>query len=60
MAELILLQFLVAACMMLGALCLLFWAIRSGQFEDVEKPKYRAYWAEVKEHEHKEKEREQQ
>jgi cbb3-type cytochrome oxidase maturation protein len=47
MVELTLLQLLVAACMGLGALCLLLWAYLSDQFDDIEQPKYRAYWAEV-------------
>jgi cbb3-type cytochrome oxidase maturation protein len=47
MVEMTLLQLLVAACMALGALCLLLWALLSGQFDDVERAKYRAYWGEV-------------
>ncbi len=47
MLEMTLLQLLVAVCMSLGALCLLLWAVVSGQFDDIERPKYRAYWAEV-------------
>lgn len=47
MVEMTLLQLLVAACMGLGALCLLLWAYFSGHFDDIEQPKYRAYWAEV-------------
>lgn len=51
MLELTLLQLLVALCMSLGALCLLFWALAGGQFDDVERPKYHAYWAEVNDEE---------
>lgn len=47
MAELTLVQFLVALCMSLGAVCLFIWAVLSGLFHDVEAPKYRAYRAEV-------------
>jgi cbb3-type cytochrome oxidase maturation protein len=47
MLEVTLLQLLVAVCMSLGALFLLLWAVVSGQFHDVERAKYRAYWAEV-------------
>lgn len=47
MAELTLIQFLVAICMSLGAVCLFVWAVLSGAFEDVEAVKYRAYRAEV-------------
>jgi nitrogen fixation-related uncharacterized protein len=47
MAELTLVQFLVALCMSLGAVCLFIWAVLSGLFNDVEAPKYRAYRAEV-------------
>lgn len=47
MVEMTLLQILVAACMGLGALCLLIWAYLSGQFDDIEQPKYRVYWNEV-------------
>jgi len=42
-----LLQFLVAICMSLGALCVFVWAVLSGQFADVEQPKYRALRMEV-------------
>lgn len=47
MLELTLLQLIVAICMSLGALCLLLWAVFAGQFDDVERAKYQAYWAEV-------------
>ncbi|MGH8729068.1 MAG: cbb3-type cytochrome oxidase assembly protein CcoS [Burkholderiales bacterium] len=47
MEELTLLQFLVALCMSLSALCMFIWAVLSGLFNDVEKIKYRAYRAEV-------------
>jgi cbb3-type cytochrome oxidase maturation protein len=46
-AELTFLQFLVALCMSLGALCLFVWGVLSGLFNDVEEIKYRAYRAEV-------------
>lgn len=51
MAELTLLQFIVALLMGLGALCVFIWAVLSGLFTDVEKIKYRAYRAEVSEDE---------
>lgn len=51
MFEMTILQLLVALCMSLGALCLLLWAILSGQYDDVERAKYHAYWAEVKQDE---------
>lgn len=47
MAELTLLQFIVALLMGLGALCVFIWAVLSGLFTDVENIKYRAYRAEV-------------
>jgi cbb3-type cytochrome oxidase maturation protein len=47
MAELTLVQFLVALLMGLGALCLFIWAVLSGLFNDVEAPKFAAYRAEV-------------
>lgn len=47
MAELTLLQFLVALLMGLAALCLFIWAVLSGLFRDVEAIKHRAYHAEV-------------
>ena len=47
MAELTILQFLVALLMSLGALCLFVWAVLSGLFHDVEEVKYKAYRAEV-------------
>jgi cbb3-type cytochrome oxidase maturation protein len=47
MAELTLLQFVVALLMGLGALCVFIWAALSGLFTDVEDIKYRAYRAEV-------------
>lgn len=47
MAELTLIQFLVALCMSLGAVCLFVWAVLSGLFHDVEAIKYRAYRSEV-------------
>ena len=50
MVELTLLQFVVALCMGLGALCVFVWAVLSGLFTDVEEAKYRAYRAEVTDH----------
>lgn len=47
MAELTLIQFLVALLMSLGALCLFVWGVAAGMFNDVEAVKYRAYGAEV-------------
>ena len=47
MAELTLVQFLVALCMSLGAVFLFIWGVLSGSFTDVEAVKYRAYRAEI-------------
>jgi cbb3-type cytochrome oxidase maturation protein len=47
MAELTLLQFLVALLMSLGAVFLFIWGVLAGAFEDVEAVAYRAYRAEV-------------
>ncbi len=47
MAELTLLQFVVALFMSLGAVSMFVWGVLSGMFEDVEAVKYRAYRAEV-------------
>lgn len=47
MAELTLLQFLVAFFMSLGGVCMFIWGVLSGMFEDVEAVKHRAYRAEV-------------
>ena len=47
MAELTLVQFLVALSMSLGAVCLFIWGVLSGAFVDVEAVKYRAYRAEI-------------
>jgi nitrogen fixation-related uncharacterized protein len=47
MEELTFVQFLVALCMSLSAVCLFIWAVLSGLFNDVEEIKYRAYRAEV-------------
>jgi nitrogen fixation-related uncharacterized protein len=47
MAELTFIQFLVALCMSMGAVCLFIWGVLSGLFNDVEAVKYRAYRAEV-------------
>ena len=44
-------QFLVALCMSLGALCVFIWAVLSGHFTNVEDVKYRAYRAEVQDDE---------
>ena len=49
MAELTLVQFLVALCMSLGSVCLFIWGVLSGSFIDVEAVKYRAYRAEINE-----------
>ena len=46
-----LMQFLVAAFMSLGGLCVFIWAVLSGQFQQVEEPKHRAYRMEVGEDE---------
>lgn len=51
MEKLTFVQFLVALCMSLSAVCLFIWAVLSGLFNDVEKIKYRAYHAEVKDDE---------
>ena len=47
MAELTLLQFMVALLMSLGGVCLFVWGVLSGMFDDVEAIKLRAYRAEV-------------
>ena len=47
MLEMTFLQFLVALCMGLGALCIYIWSVLSGHFTDVEAAKYRAFEAEV-------------
>jgi nitrogen fixation-related uncharacterized protein len=47
MEALTLVQFLVALCMSLGALCVFIWAVLSGHFTNVEGIKYRAYRTEV-------------
>ncbi|MGI9385097.1 MAG: cbb3-type cytochrome oxidase assembly protein [Methyloligellaceae bacterium] len=49
MIEQTLVQFLVAAFMSLGGVCVFIWAVLSGQFNGVEEPKYRAYRTEVAE-----------
>ncbi len=51
MAELTLIQFFVALCMGLGAVCLFIWGVLSGSFNDVEAIKLRAYRTEVNEDE---------
>lgn len=43
------LQFLVALFTSLAGLSLFMWAVFSGQFNDIESPKYRAYHSEVPE-----------
>ncbi len=45
MAELTFVQFLVAALMSLGGVCLFIWGVLSGMFNDVEEIKYKAYRA---------------
>ena len=47
MEALTLVQFLVALCMSLGAVCVFIWAVLSGHFTNVEDIKYRAYRTEV-------------
>jgi cbb3-type cytochrome oxidase maturation protein len=47
MLELTLVQFAVALCMGLGAVCIFIWAVLSGMFRDVEQIALRAYRAEV-------------
>lgn len=49
MLEHTLLQFLVAAFMSLGGVCVFIWAVLSGQFNSIENPKFRAYHMEVPE-----------
>lgn len=49
MLEHTLLQFLVALFTSLAALSVFIWAVLSGQFVDIEQPKYRAFHAEIKE-----------
>jgi len=51
MAELTLLQFLVALCMSLAALFVFVWAVLSGLFVDVEAIKHKAYQTEVRDDE---------
>lgn len=43
MFEQTILQFLVAAFMSLGGVCVFIWAVLSGQFNGIEEPKYRVY-----------------
>jgi cbb3-type cytochrome oxidase maturation protein len=47
MLELTFVQFVVALCMSLGAVCIFIWAVLSGMFRDVEAIARRAYRAEV-------------
>ena len=49
MIEVTMVQFLVALCMSMGAVCVFIWAVLSGLFTDVEEIKYKAYRAEVSE-----------
>jgi nitrogen fixation-related uncharacterized protein len=51
MEELTFVQFLVALCMSLAALCVFIWAVLSGHFTNVEDVKYRAYRTEVQDDE---------
>ncbi|MGH1480302.1 MAG: cbb3-type cytochrome oxidase assembly protein [Geminicoccales bacterium] len=51
MLELTLLQFLVAAFMSLGGVCVFVWAVLSGQFNGIEEPKFRVFEMERDEHE---------
>ena len=46
-------QFAVALCMSLGALCLFIWGALSGMFTDVEGIAERVYRAEVNDDEHR-------
>jgi len=50
MLEHTLLQFLVAAFMSLGGVCVFVWAVLSGQFNGIEEPKFRAFEMERKDH----------
>ncbi len=50
MLENTLLQFLVAAFMSLGGVCVFIWAVLSGQFNRIEEPKYRVFEMERKDH----------
>jgi len=47
MAELTLVQFVVALLMSLGGVCLFIWGVVTGLFNDVEAIKFKAYRAEV-------------
>lgn len=49
MFDVTLLQFLVATFMSLGGVCVFIWAVLSGQFNNIEEPKYKAYHTEVAE-----------
>jgi nitrogen fixation-related uncharacterized protein len=51
MAELTLLQFMVALCMSIAALFVFVWAVLSGLFVDVEAIKHKAYRPEVRDDE---------
>jgi nitrogen fixation-related uncharacterized protein len=51
MAELTLVQFMVALCMSLAAVFLFVWAVLSGLFVDVEAIKHKAYRTEVRDDE---------
>lgn len=50
MFEHTLLQFLVAAFMSLGGVCVFVWAVLSGQFNGIEEPKFRVFEMERDEH----------
>ncbi len=45
--RIVLLEFLVALCMGLGALSIFIWAVLSGQMEDTEEIKYRILEGEI-------------
>ena len=48
MLEHTILQFLVAAFMSLGGVCVFVWAVLSGQFNKIEEPKFRVFEMERK------------
>lgn len=56
MLEHTLIQFLVAMFTSLAGLSVFVWAVLSGQFIDVEEPKYRALHSEIAEDEQKDRE----
>lgn len=51
MFEPTILQFAVATFMSLGGLFVFVWAVLSGQFNDIEEAKYKAFRLEVNDHE---------